>query len=41
MNQNVHLVLSGRWLISMNGSAAQEEQGISVAIAGDMIDNIR
>jgi len=40
MNQDVHLVLSGRWLISMDGSAAQEEKGISVAIAGNRIAEI-
>jgi 5-methylthioadenosine/S-adenosylhomocysteine deaminase len=40
MSQNVALVLSGRWLVSMNGNGAQEEAGISVAIAGDSIAEI-
>jgi 5-methylthioadenosine/S-adenosylhomocysteine deaminase len=37
MNHDITLVLTGRWLVSMDGSAAQEEAGISVAIAGDRI----
>jgi 5-methylthioadenosine/S-adenosylhomocysteine deaminase len=40
MSKDVHLVLSGRWLISIDGSGAQEEKGISVAIAGDRIAEI-
>lgn len=41
MKQDVHVVLSGRWLISMDGnSGAREEAGISVAIAHDKITEI-
>jgi len=39
MQQNVHLILSGRWLVSMDGSW-QEEAGVSVAVAGDSIAEI-
>ncbi|WP_417911514.1 amidohydrolase [Candidatus Electronema sp. TJ] len=39
MQQDVQLVLSGRWLVSMNGGV-REEAGISVAVAGDSIAEI-
>ncbi|MGX9728292.1 MAG: amidohydrolase [Candidatus Electronema sp. VV] len=35
----MQLILSGRWLVSMDGGA-QEEAGISVAVAGDSIAEI-
>jgi 5-methylthioadenosine/S-adenosylhomocysteine deaminase len=41
MSNAVHLVLSGRWLISMDDiCGVSEEEGISVAIAGDVIAEI-
>ncbi len=40
MNQKVNLVLSGCWLVSMDGSGPMEEEGISVAVAGDRIVEI-
>lgn len=39
MRQNVQLVLSGRWLVSMGGGVL-EEAGISVAVADDSIAEI-
>ncbi len=39
MRQDVQLILSGRWLVSMDGGA-REEAGISVAVAGDSIVEI-
>ncbi|MGR0480455.1 MAG: amidohydrolase [Candidatus Electronema sp. V4] len=39
MRHDVHLILAGRWLVSMDG-AAREEAGISVAVAGDSIAEI-
>ncbi len=40
MNQHVNLVLTGRWLVSMDGNEPLEEEGISVAVAGDRIAEI-
>ena len=40
MSQNVNLVFSGRWLVSMDGTEPLEEDGISVAVAGDSIAEI-
>jgi 5-methylthioadenosine/S-adenosylhomocysteine deaminase len=39
MQQNAQLILSGRWLVSMDGGV-REEAGISVAVAGDSIAEI-
>lgn len=39
MRHDVQLILSGRWLVSMNG-AVREGAGISVAVAGDSIAEI-
>jgi 5-methylthioadenosine/S-adenosylhomocysteine deaminase len=39
MNQEVHLVLTGRWLVSMDSEPLQED-GISVAVAGNRIVEI-
>ncbi|MCI5144149.1 MAG: amidohydrolase [Candidatus Electrothrix sp. AR3] len=40
MSQEVNLILSGRWLVSMDGHEVREEKNIAVAIAEDTIVEI-
>lgn len=37
MQQDVNLIVTGRWLVCMDGSGVREEAGIAVAVAGENI----
>jgi 5-methylthioadenosine/S-adenosylhomocysteine deaminase len=40
MQQKVNLIITGRWLVRMDGSGVEEESGLSVAVAGERIAEI-